>query len=390
MLFRNDGLERSAPGLRNHFDCPAICRCIRPGTRNPVGRASAKRSLGNRRALAGAGAPAALWRLRPCAKAPPSRSRGLASRSRGRGGIGRHARFRFWWRKPWGFKSLRPHHRRPAGVALIQEDCRQMQVTETLSDGLKRGIHRRGAGGRHREPAHRAADRSGQTLQSAGFRPGKVPMPIVRQRFGGAVTAEVLEESVNEATQELLTERELRPAQTPKLDVVSMDRLAPGRRRTWSSRSNWRLLPDIALPDFGQHRLDPPQGGRGAGDGGQGAGRHRGPQPDAGGDPGRGAGGAHRNARRGRGRRADDRLPRQDRWRGIPQRRRERHRPSRSAAPASSPASGTVGRDAAGESKTIEVTFPEDYGDKDLAGKQATFDITAKKLSPRGRTGGGR
>ena len=28
---------------------------------------------------------------------------------RGRGGIGRHARFRFWWRKPWGFKSLRPH-----------------------------------------------------------------------------------------------------------------------------------------------------------------------------------------------------------------------------------------------------------------------------------------
>ncbi len=28
---------------------------------------------------------------------------------RGRGGIGRHARFRIWWRKPWGFESLRPH-----------------------------------------------------------------------------------------------------------------------------------------------------------------------------------------------------------------------------------------------------------------------------------------
>ena len=27
----------------------------------------------------------------------------------GRGEIGRHARFRFWWRKLWGFKSLRPH-----------------------------------------------------------------------------------------------------------------------------------------------------------------------------------------------------------------------------------------------------------------------------------------
>ena len=28
----------------------------------------------------------------------------------GCGEIGRHARFRFWWRNPWGFKSLQPHH----------------------------------------------------------------------------------------------------------------------------------------------------------------------------------------------------------------------------------------------------------------------------------------
>jgi hypothetical protein len=36
---------------------------------------------------------------------------------RGRGGTGRHARFRFWWRKPWGFKSLRPHHWQPCPMA---------------------------------------------------------------------------------------------------------------------------------------------------------------------------------------------------------------------------------------------------------------------------------
>ena len=43
-----------------------------------------------------------------------------------------------------------------------------------------------------------------------------------------------------------------------------------------------------------------------------------------------------------------------------------------------------------GESRTIAVTFPEDYGNKDLAGKAATFDITAKKLSRAGGAGGGR
>ena len=33
-----------------------------------------------------------------------------------------------------------------------------------------------------------------------------------------------------------------------------------------------------------------------------------------------------------------------------------------------------------GETRTIEVTFPEEYGAKELAGKAATFDITAKRL----------
>jgi trigger factor len=34
-----------------------------------------------------------------------------------------------------------------------------------------------------------------------------------------------------------------------------------------------------------------------------------------------------------------------------------------------------------GEARTISVTFPENYGQADLAGKQATFDITVKQLS---------
>ena len=34
-----------------------------------------------------------------------------------------------------------------------------------------------------------------------------------------------------------------------------------------------------------------------------------------------------------------------------------------------------------GESRTINVTFPENYGKADLAGKAATFDITVKQLS---------
>jgi len=90
-----------------------------------------------------------------------------------------------------------------------------MQVTETLSEGLKRGftIVVPAADIEQRRTA-RLTD-LGRTLRLPGFRPGKVPLPVVRQRYGTAVTAEVLEESVNRATQQVLSERGLRPAVQP-------------------------------------------------------------------------------------------------------------------------------------------------------------------------------
>ena len=33
----------------------------------------------------------------------------------------------------------------------------------------------------------------------------------------------------------------------------------------------------------------------------------------------------------------------------------------------------------AGDEKQIKVTFPDDYGAKDLAGKAATFDLTSSR-----------
>ena len=43
-----------------------------------------------------------------------------------------------------------------------------------------------------------------------------------------------------------------------------------------------------------------------------------------------------------------------------------------------------------GETRTIEVTFPAEYGAPNLAGKPATFEITGKKLSRSGDAGAGR
>jgi trigger factor len=124
-----------------------------------------------------------------------------------------------------------------------------MQVTETLSEGLKRGftIVVPAADIEQRRTA-RLTD-LGKTLRLPGFRPGKVPLPVVRQRYGTAVTAEVLEEAVSGATQQVLSERGLRPAMQPKVDLVSQY-LGVGAATDLEFKVELELLPEIELPDF--------------------------------------------------------------------------------------------------------------------------------------------
>src|ERR1700722_18110769 len=123
-----------------------------------------------------------------------------------------------------------------------------MQVTETLSEGLKRGYT--GVLPLADLDARRTERLTtlGKTLRLPGFRPGKTPFPIVEQRYGVAVSAEVLEESVSEATQKVLTDRGLRPAQQPKIDLVTENPTAMAADLEF--KVELELLPDIVLPDF--------------------------------------------------------------------------------------------------------------------------------------------
>ncbi len=129
-----------------------------------------------------------------------------------------------------------------------------MQVTETLSEGLKRAFTVVvPAADIESKRAARLAN-LGKTLNLPGFRPGKIPPTIVRQRYGSAVTAEVLEESVSEATQQVLSERGLRPALQPKVDVVSLD-ASVGAAKDLEFKVELEVLPEITLPDFGAVKL---------------------------------------------------------------------------------------------------------------------------------------
>ena len=120
-----------------------------------------------------------------------------------------------------------------------------MQVTETLQDGLKRGWSVTVPVADIEGKRTAKLQEIGKTIRLPGFRPGKVPLNIVRQRYGTAVMSEVLEESVNSATQQVLTDRGLRAAGQPKVDVTQLD-----DKQDLQFNVEVELLPEIAMPDF--------------------------------------------------------------------------------------------------------------------------------------------
>ena len=69
-----------------------------------------------------------------------------------------------------------------------------MNVTETSADGLKREFTITVPASEVEDKITRRLGEIARTVQIRGFRPGKVPMPLLRQRYGSAVRGEVLEE----------------------------------------------------------------------------------------------------------------------------------------------------------------------------------------------------
>ena len=52
-----------------------------------------------------------------------------------------------------------------------------------------------------------------------GFRPGKVPAAHIRKMFGQSIMKDIVEETVNETTQQAINDNKIRPAGNPKIDL---------------------------------------------------------------------------------------------------------------------------------------------------------------------------
>lgn len=135
-----------------------------------------------------------------------------------------------------------------------------MQVTETARDGLKRTLQvvvgKAELGERFSERLGELKDR----VQIKGFRRGKVPLEHLKKLYGKSLMQEVLEQTLNDTSAKAVKDRNERPAQQPKLELVGFDdggfeRVVNGESDL-SYKMDFEVLPPIPVADIATLKLE--------------------------------------------------------------------------------------------------------------------------------------
>jgi len=254
-----------------------------------------------------------------------------------------------------------------------------MQVTETLSDGLKREFQ-------VQVPAAdleaRVSERLGELkdrVQLRGFRPGKVPVAHLKKIYGKAVMAETIQAVIRELNAKIVSDRGLKLAMEPKVTIPNEETEVPkvlGGESDLAYTVALELLPKIELGDFKGIKLE----------------RQVAEVTDA-------------QIAEALDRIAEQNRPFASKGEGAKVEKGDRVVIDFTGTLDGVPFEGGTGGDvgvnvgsgtfipgfedqligmAAGEARQVKVTFPENYMNAQLAGKAAEFSVTAKSVEAPG------
>ena len=98
-----------------------------------------------------------------------------------------------------------------------------MQVTETLNEGLKRGYAITVTAAELDEKVNEKLAEAQPEIEMKGFRKGKVPMPLLKKQFGQRLLGEAMQESIDGAMQKHFEDSGDRPAMQPEVKMTNED-----------------------------------------------------------------------------------------------------------------------------------------------------------------------
>ena len=254
-----------------------------------------------------------------------------------------------------------------------------MQVTETLADGLKREYRVVvPAADLETKVNTRLEDLKGR-VRINGFRPGKVPIGHLKRVYGRAVMAETIDETVREANASIVSEHGFKLAKEPKVSLpeaeADVNAVVEGKADL-SYAVAIEILPNIELADFSTISLE----------------KLTAPVTDE-------------EVDAAVKRLAEQSRPFEDKGEGAKAATGDKVTVSFTGTIDGKPFEGGTGEDiavelgsnsfipgfevqlagiAAGETRTVKATFPENYLSRELAGKEASFEVVAKSVAAPG------
>lgn len=126
-----------------------------------------------------------------------------------------------------------------------------MEITETSAEGLKHELSVVIAAADIERRIEDRLNEIAREIRLPGFRPGKVPLGVIRKRYGPSVMGEVLERAVGDSSAEAMRERNLRPALQPKVEIVSFN-----EGTDLHYKMAVEVLPEIQPMDFAELKLE--------------------------------------------------------------------------------------------------------------------------------------
>jgi trigger factor len=91
-----------------------------------------------------------------------------------------------------------------------------------------------------------------------GFRPGKAPVSYLKKAYGKSLMGEIVNNAVNESSEQALKERELKPATTPRIDFANEIEQVVDGKADLEFTMKVDLMPDFEvanLPELSAERL---------------------------------------------------------------------------------------------------------------------------------------
>jgi trigger factor len=102
-------------------------------------------------------------------------------------------------------------------------DKDDMQVTETLNEGLKRGYAITVTAAELDAKVNEKLAEAQPEIEMKGFRKGKVPMPLLKKQFGARLLGEAMQETIDGAMNKHFEDSGDRPALQPEVKMTNED-----------------------------------------------------------------------------------------------------------------------------------------------------------------------